>query len=142
MKNSKYCLFLFLVCLILTGCGNVNSNNKELTDEEKLCQNIYPSIEKYQNNQITYNELLDSIKNDYNNYCIDSNNNVCVFIKSMYTSEETSLELQDCSNLSGNAKSLCETTNNAKKEMVSKKTDVQKASVNNLKISCESIANN
>lgn len=148
MRNSKYCLFLFIVCLILTGCGNINFNSKELTNEEKLCQNISPSIEKYQNNQITYDEFLNLIEGDYNTYCADNDNNICLFINNMYSSNELSLELEDCNKYNENdsfgksMKDLCEAANNTKKEMAKQKLDAQKASVNNVRVSCESISNN
>lgn len=141
MKNSKYFMPLFLSCLILTGCSIFNS--KELTTEEKLCQNISPSIEKYQNNQITYDDFLNSIENDYNNYCTDNTSDICVFIKSMYSSNEQNLELEDCSkynedtSLGKSMKGVCEASNNAKKKMAEQKLDVQNASVNQLKRYCE-----
>ncbi len=141
MKSSKYFIILFLVSLILTGCNFFNS--KELTNEEKLCQSISPSIEEYQTNQITYDDFLSSIENDYNNYCTDNTSDICVFIKSMYSSNEQDLELEDCSKYNENTslgksmKGVCEASNNAKKKMAEQKLDVQKASVNQVKRYCE-----
>lgn len=141
MKNNKYFILLFLACLTLTGCSIFNS--KELTDEEKLCQTISPNVEKYQNNQITYDDFLNSIENDYNNYCTDNTSDICVFIKSMYSSNEQNLELEDCSkynedtSLGKSMKGVCEASNNAKKKMAEQKLDVQNASVNQLKRYCE-----
>lgn len=135
MKFVKYTLCLLLVCFMLTGCSNFFK--KELSDEEKLCQAIEPSIEKYQNKEIAYNEFLDSIKENYDSSCSDESTNViCVAIKGMYTTENTDLELKDCSNLSGNFKSVCESSNEVTKRLKEKKGEIQEASVNNLKRSC------
>ncbi len=137
-KYIKFSLCLLLICFMLTGCSLFG---KKLTEEEKICQAIAPSIEKYQNKEINYNEFLDSIKGDYESSCSDETTSViCVEINGMYVTEDMDLELKDCSNLSGNFKSLCESTNNAKKTMAEKKTSVQDASVNNLKRSCERVA--
>ena len=127
---------------ILSKNNNISTNNKELTEEEKLCQRINPYIEQYQSNILSYNELLSLIKNDYDNYCNNETNNICVSIKNMYQFEETDLELKDCSNLTGTYKDLCESTNNAKKEMAEKQERVQKAYVKNLAINCETSSNN
>ncbi len=142
MKYSKcyLCLLFACVAVCLTGCDIFN---KELTDEEKLCQNISSSIDQYQSNQINYNDFLNLIKNDYNNYCTENTSDICIFIKSMYSSNEQNLELEDCSKYNENdsvgksMKDLCEAGNNAKKTMAEQKADVQDASVNQVKRYCE-----
>ncbi|MBQ6324095.1 MAG: hypothetical protein IJI22_04645 [Bacilli bacterium] len=137
-KYIKFSLCLLLICFMLTGCSLFG---KKLTEEEKICQAIAPSIEKYQNKEINYNEFLDSIKGDYESSCSNETTSViCVAIKGLYATEDTDLELKDCSNLSGNFKDLCESTNKAKKSMSEKKDDIQDASVNNLKRSCDLLA--
>ena len=143
MKNNKYFILLFLACITITGCNNFNFNSKELTDEEKLCQNISPSIEKYQNNQITYDNFLNAIKSDYNNYCTNNTSDICISIKSMYSSNEQSTELEDCSKYNGNdsisksRKAVCESSNDAKKKIIEQKSSVQKASVSQVKRYCD-----
>lgn len=138
MRFVKYFACLLLICFMLTGCSFFG---KKLTEEEKLCQAITPSIEKYQNKEIAYNEFLDSIKDEYDSSCSDENTNViCVAIKGMYTTENTDLELKDCSNLSGNFKSVCESSNEVTKRLKEKRGEIQEASVNNLKRSCALLA--
>ena len=143
MKYSIYCLCLLLVSLCLMGCSK-----DELTSEEKLCQNITPIVLQYKNNQITYDNLLNNIKSDYDSYCTDDTSHICLSIKSMYSHNEQDLELQDCTKYNENdslgksMKNLCESSNNAKKKMIEQKDDVEKAYVNDLERSCDSLTNN
>ena len=141
MHSKKYFMLLFVACLILTGCSIFGS--KELTNEEKLCQNISSSIEKYQNNQIAYDNFLNLIEADYNNYCTDNTSDICIFIKDMYSSKDQNLDLEDCSKYNENTsvgksmKGVCEASNSAKRKMAEQKVDVQNTFVNQIKRYCD-----
>ena len=135
MKNIKYYLFIFLACLIITGCH-------EATPEENLCKKLTPNIKNYQNNKINYNEFLKLIEDDYNEYCADGSSIICLNIKSMYSNNNLDLEPIDCSGMSGSAKDLCEATNRARESMAANKGKTETAEVNNLKRGCENLGKN
>ena len=140
MKRVVFGIFIILGGLVLTGCGN---ENKVDSNEVALCKKITPQIEKYERSEINYNELLNQIEPDYNNYCKDSDSNICSSIKAMYWRNNTSTEMQDCSqyntstDLGKAAKDLCESTNKAIQESVARQGSVEKASVNLLKSDCK-----
>ena len=145
MKRLFSLLLVGLMLLCITGCGKVEDivTEKPLTKEQQLCKNIEPSIEKFNNKNLTYDGFLNAIKADYDSTCTDNSNNVCVSIKSMYQMQNVSYELQDCSKYNVNEKlgksmkDLCEATNNTRKEMLAKKTETEEAYVNNLRVTCE-----
>ena len=141
MNKFKYFLYLGVICstLFLTGCGN---NNKELSKKEILCQKILPYVEKYYNNQITYDQFLKDIKSDYNDYCPDDDNTLCQSLYAMYFSENVNTELEDCSkynddSLGQSMKKICEATNAVKEEIIAKKDQTQNAYVRDLEHTCK-----
>jgi len=130
--------------MLLTGCINVGKS-KLLSNDKKLCKSIYPNIEEYQNSKISYDQFLEAIKGNYDNYCSDNTSAICISIKGMYSSNDLNLELEDCSQYDENdslgktQKDLCESSNKAKETMVNKKEDVHDAYISNLKRACDII---
>lgn len=137
MKKVILGIFIIFGGLLLTGCGKD-------TPEVALCKSISPQIEKYEQKQITYDQFLDQIESDYNNYCNEEKGNICNSIYLMYSGRKVSLELEDCSIYNENTdfgkarKDLCETLNDSKKLMASKQEESQRARITLLKRDCDS----
>lgn len=100
MKAHKYvlCSLLLILVICITGCGKNETSNEEskaddLSKDELLCQVMTPNFEKFENHQITYEDFLSIIKDDYNSYCNNSDS-LCGILKSMYSSNAEIEEFQ------------------------------------------------
>lgn len=123
------CLFLVIMCL--SGCG------KELSNQEAFCKSMQPNIKKYKHNKISYTKFLELSKVDYDKYCLEDNNIICITIKNMNNSTELDLELEDCSK--STEKDACELKNKIKRMRANNKEVEEKNVINNLTKKCKSI---
>lgn len=130
-KKYFYCLLLFLCIMSLTGCG------KELSSEEAFCKTLLSSIKKYQHSKISYDTFLKSANADYDKYCSDADNIICIAVRNMNYSNTLDLEPEDCSD--ANKKDVCEAKNMIKRIKTTNKEADQKNAINNLKKKCNSI---
>ena len=136
MKRGLLGIFALFRVLLLAGCGKD-------TPEVVLCKSISPQIEKYEQKQISYDQFLNQIEADYNNYCKEEKGNICTSISLMYSGRNVSLELEDCSIYNENTdfgkarKDLCESSNDSKKLMASKQEETQNNSIFLLKRDCD-----
>lgn len=110
---KKVMLLLFGVILI-TGCSN--SKEKELCDKIiDIDVHTYTSGERY-------DELASILEKDYEEYCANSETNVCNALKEYIDATKSEITFKDCNNLEGDWKGLCESDNKLK--VSSKKTNV------------------
>ena len=127
---KKY-ICLLIIPLVLFGCG------KEESNEVKLCNKLDPYIEKYNNKEISYENIRNELGNLYDEYC-NEENNTCINIKSIITVTKTNSELKDCSKITDESgKKLCEASNNLIKRSNEIQSDVQKANIFQLERSCK-----
>ncbi len=135
---KKKLILLICITFLLIGCGKTSP-------EEKLCKSIRPQIDKFDQKEITYEEFLNTIEADYNNYCSEEKNNICTSISLMYSFKNINLDLEDCNkynedtDLGKSMKDLCETSNRSKITIASQKEQSQNNNIFLLKRDCDNL---
>ena len=133
MKKILLGVFTTFVIILLTGCGKDSPS-------VALCKKMTPQMEKYESGEITYKEFLDTIKPDYDKYCSKDPETICTFVSGMYFSEQTDLEIRDCSMYNDEAgksfKEACEISNETRRTIAANKEKTEKNSITLLKRDC------
>ena len=135
MKKHIWGIVIVLSIILLTGCGS--SKKPEL----KLCDEITPRIEDYNENKITYEEFLDEIYKDYKKICIDKkdNNSVCNAIEDMINYSDKQYELEDCNSLTNDKKNVCEASNELIKDKINDKKNIEDAYIDSIDLTCQKV---
>ena len=112
-------IVLLLVIMIMIGCTTGCVKDKQ---EEELCEKIDQSDVYTYTKDEKYDELATILDGYFTTYCQNKNTEVCNALDNFVMETKKEVEFQDCTNLEGNWKELCQTGNKLK--VSTKKTTV------------------
>ena len=123
-KKISLILFIFIFSFLLVGC-------KTESNEIKLCKDIIPKLDDFSDGKITYDELSNSLKSNYDEYCPDEENSICERISSKRLEMHASKPPEDCSKyeIGSSDRVVCEATYELKKETYEKSGSAQKGAM-------------
>ena len=137
MKKKIKFVSLLILLIGMYGCG-VNSIE---TPEVNLCNNLEKIIEKFNSQQISFNNFATDVINESDAFCSENkDNNICNEINLIKVQNDYDYTLEDCSSKSSSPidlRKICESTNNLKKDMLAKRDRVEKAYASELKNQCD-----
>ena len=99
----KKIILLFLMIILLVGCSSNNEN--------ELCNKIDEIDVQTFTEEEKYKELTLILEDNFENYCEDSESDVCNTLSEYIKSTKSEIELENCDKVEGSNKDMCENDN-------------------------------